>query len=760
MAEGSSRQFGGSDDLLEEIPKKKCRRDQIPEDGEQESLKNCKRMQSELKAILERSSQKLSQFLPLLSQAGAREGILYLRNRLTSLKPDILMDPIYIGLFGSTGAGKSTLLNAIIDKNFFLPVSGSSACTSCVVQINTSRSKQHEAKIHLLTDEEWRDELRGLVALVDPGEDSEDNNERSEVASKISAIYGRGAETRSYEELCRMRPIVSIPPSRCIIFREATAEELSDKMCPYIRSPTIARGETEEDGEMEEEDRKTRIWPLIKNVEVTLPYSQVIPEGVVFVDIPGTGDFNSKRDEMWKENINKCSVIWVVNSFQRILGEKIHEMLLREGMKAFQSGMCRDISLVATKSDDLNLDEYRWEKKKKNINKHDAILERNEAVKQEKSRMIKKKLKEKLPNDLEVVHKADLVYTVSAREYWNEETLSKEETEIPKLRDYIRKFHVKQKRNVLMDHTMEAITIFSLIESLQANKHAQYQLAKRNHLREIIVQKIADLEKDISKCFLPIEQSLKDGVEEAKKSYKAAIRTILSRSQGYQGYHRTLRAVCLKRGVYASRTFYRIDINSSLAQPIYEKIDMNFGNVFRIQMGTCSTLKTCLDAFKGAVQQKLQEAQIKLMADSEHKLAFLKQETDFIVSEAEKLILQRKANIYQSLVVSIQNDLLLCYEETAAVRGQQAYQKMQTILSNGIMKAVESGMFERAENSMREHLQGMKDQITRKLEEDFSNMLSLAFCPWDQLDGKLPDLQNEFLNIRIIHKTLQSAKMS
>lgn len=680
-------------------------------------------MQNELKTILEKSSQKLSQFLPVISQPGAREGILYLRNRLISLKPDILMDPIYIGLFGSTGAGKSTLLNAIIDKNFFLPVSGSSACTSCVVQINTSRSKQHEAKIHLLTDEEWKDELKGLVALVDPSEDSEDNSERSEAALKISAIYGKGAENKSYEELCRMKPIISIPPSRCTIFRETTAEELSDKMCPYIRSPTIAAGE------MTEEDRKMQIWPLIKNVEVTLPYSQVIPEGVVFVDIPGTGDFNSKRDEMWKENINKCSVIWVVNSFQRILGEKIHEMLLREGMKAFQSGMCRDISLVATKSDDLNLEEYRWEKKKKNINKHDAILERNEAVKQEKSRMIKKKLEEKLPNDLEVVHKADLVYTVSAREYWQKEILSKEETEIPKLREYVRKFYIKQKRNVLMDHTMEAITIFSLIWSLRANKHAQYQLAKRNHLREIIVQKIADLEKDIKECFLPIEQPLKEGVEEAKKSYKAAIRSILSRNHGYQGYHQTLRAVCLKKGVYASRTFYRIDINSSLAQPIYEKIDMNFGKVFRIQMGTCSTLKTCLDAFKEAMQQKLQEAQIKLMADNEHKLAFLKQETDFIVAEAEKLVLQKKAEIYQSLVVSIQNDLLLCYEEAAAVRGQQAYQRMQTILSNGIMRAVESGMFERAENSMREHLQNMKEQITKKLEEDFSNMLSLAFCP-------------------------------
>jgi len=38
-----------------------------------------KRMQNELKTILEKSSQKLSQFLPVISQPGAREGILYLR---------------------------------------------------------------------------------------------------------------------------------------------------------------------------------------------------------------------------------------------------------------------------------------------------------------------------------------------------------------------------------------------------------------------------------------------------------------------------------------------------------------------------------------------------------------------------------------------------------------------------------------------------------------------------------------------------------
>lgn len=34
-------------------------------------------------------------------------------------------------------------------------------------------------------------------------------------------------------------------------------------------------------------------------------------------------------------------------------------MLLKEGMKAFQSGMCRDISLVVTKSDELDPEEYK-----------------------------------------------------------------------------------------------------------------------------------------------------------------------------------------------------------------------------------------------------------------------------------------------------------------------------------------------------------------------------------------------------------------
>nr|XP_009936989.1 PREDICTED: nuclear GTPase SLIP-GC [Opisthocomus hoazin] len=733
---------------------------------EEEALKDYKKMQDDLNHVLDESTRKLSESISEHSLSEKRKGIEYLKNRLTGLKPEVLLDPIYIGLFGSTGAGKSTLLNTIIDKNYFLPVSGNKACTSCVVQVNTSHSKQHEAKIHLLTDEEWKDELKDLVALASPDED-EDSTERKEALLKICTIYGTKAESKTYEELCRMKPIVQIPNSRCITLRETKGEDLSEKMSPYIRIQSIHSGAR---AETSNEDQRTRLWPLVKNVEVTIPSLQVLPAGVVFVDIPGMGDFNSKRDAMWKKNINRCSVIWVISSIERIQGSSTHEMLLKEGTKAFQCGMCRDMSLVVTKSDQMNLNEYQRSRGLLpaeiiqmcnfcSINEHDAILERNETVKQDKKEMMKNNLKKKLPSNSEVLHKADLVYTVSAWEYWNGKVLNKEETEIPKLRKYIQTFYAAQKRNKLKDHATEAFVIFSLIQSLQSNQDAQHQHVKASCLKALVKQKIIDLEKGIKECFQPIEQPLKEGVEQAKQLYKENIQKILFREHGYQGFHRTLKAVCLKNGVYVSRIFLRIDINESLAQPIYEKIDLCFGDVFRIQMGNSSTLKACLDSFKDTMQQQLQQALAEYpTADIECKLKFLQQKkTEFIIREAEKFILQKKGEIYHSLTTSFEKDLLPYYEDAARQGGFQASKRMQTILSDGVKSEVEKGMFEKAQENMRYHFQELKVEIIRKMETDFSDMLSLVFCTWDQRNSKLPGLQNEFLFIRSIQQKLHSA---
>ncbi|XP_030324613.1 nuclear GTPase SLIP-GC isoform X2 [Calypte anna] len=706
-----------------------------------------KEMQNGLNEHLDEAMAKLSEFLFTHGLHGRREGIEYLKDRLESLKPDVCLEPIYIGVFGSTGAGKSTLLNAIIHKQFFLPVSGNESCTSCVVQINKGVSGKHEAKIHLITYEEWKEELKDLVALVEQEED-EDSNERYEAILKISTIYGEGATTKSYEELCRMKPPISISFPEYISLKEKNEEELSKKMCPYIRTPSIHR---EAEAGANEENRAKVLWPLVRNVEVTIPSLQELPEGVILVDIPGTGDFNKKRDTIWKQNINKCSVIWVVSAMERILGDRTHEMVLREGMKAFQCGMCKDISLVVTKADDMDINEYKRETNKNQINKHDAILERNQTVKQKKTAILKKTLGRNLPSDSEVLQKNDLVYTVSAREYWEGNMLSREETEIPKLREYIQDFSRAQRRNKLMDHVKEALGTFSFIQSLKSNQDPQSQEEKEDELKALIQQKINELDNSIQTCFVPIEQHLQEGVDQAKRLCNKNTDKIFKLSRGGQGFHKTIRALCLKHGSFSSRTFGRIDMNMCLAQPIYDKIDMSFGNMFRLQMGTRTTLKSCLDVVKEGIKNELEEA----MGDYPVTLRFLQQEVDFIFRKTEKVILQEKGNIYQSLTISIQNDMLPHYEDAASQRGEGTFARMKDTLSQGVMREKENRMFEKAQESMKSHFQTLKLEIIQKMRKDFSDLLDLAFCPRVQLQGTLPDFSSQFFSIRTIHQNLQ-----
>ncbi|XP_067419413.1 nuclear GTPase SLIP-GC-like, partial [Emydura macquarii macquarii] len=710
-------------------------------------------MESRIRKVVNIMYEKLITSLP---QENMSDEIKYLRDRLLPLKNKFSLDPIYIGLFGSTGAGKSSLLNAIIEHQFFLPVSDREACTSCMVQVS-NRGKNYEAKIHLLSLEEWKEELKNLVELVKKPEEEEEEEAEEEGAvgeavQKLRALYGKDAEARSYEDLLRANLLVNIPASKCILLKAVQAEELSEKLDPYIRCHSDQDVE-----EPAQDDVRTKmgLWPLIKYVEVTIPKSDVIPEGVVFMDIPGTGDYNSKRDEMWKESINKCSVIWVVSNIERVVWDKVHEVLLTESIKG---GMCSDIALVVTKSDNLHLKEYLRERKQNNKpieTKHDAILERNTTVKENKSSGMKTKLERTLPSDSEVLHKPDLVYTVSAKEYWQENHLTKEETEIPKLREYIRNIYLKEKKKLLMDYVTEALGIVLLAENFNSTQDMvnHYQ---QNDLETFVQEKIQALEKEIEKCFAQLEQPLNEGVKQAKLSHQKAFFQLLTRDTGYQGFHRILTAVCQNNGVYASPTFARIDLNSALAQPIYDKIDPMFANIFRIQKASRASLKSCLDMFKVLVQQKIRDLWKKsTVVNDSCKLRFFIAETNFILSTLEREILKKKLSIYQSLPLSIQSDLQPYYEEAAKIQGRQSCQKMQNILSENIERETNRGMFERAKEKMKMQLQELKNKITTKLRMDIFIILKLALSHWEEPTEKLPDFQDEYREIEEIHETLQ-----
>ncbi|CAH6827677.1 Nuggc [Phodopus roborovskii] len=762
MREDSEAEQGTFDcDLFKEPVKKRRRshRDQqfqaFPS-AEQSALKEYEKLESRTRRVLSNTYQKMIQSVFL--DDSIPSGLKYLINRLLALIEKPPLEPIYVGFLGSTGAGKSSLINALIQQAMFLPVSGESICTSCIVQVSSGCCEQYEAKIHLLSDQEWKAELKDLTTLlhraagprgeVDPWTT---DDAAEEAAQKLQMLYGHGAERKPYEDLLRTKLRGRIPTSRTITLKAEEAGELSVKLDPYIRTQR-----RHWDGESDE----TQIWPLIKFVEVILPKSALIPEGVVLVDIPGTGDFNSKRDEMWKKTIDKCSVIWVISDVERVSGGKAHEDLLNESIKACQRGFCKDIALVVTKTDKLHLWEYLREKKMRNQaiqSQREAVLQRNEIIKLQRNKILKEKLKRKLPADSKLLEASeDLVYTVSAHEYWQQAFLTAEESEIPKLREYIRKRILDKKRRLVTKYVTEAFGLLLLTDTFNSEESLLTEHLNMGGLRRFVEEKMELLEKNIEQCFALMEQPLQAGVQVARASYRRILSTCLVRSRGNQGFHQTLKAVCLKNGVYASRTLARIDLNGALSQPIYDQIDPVFGGIFRDGKPTGSTLMLHIDAFKHSLEERMAEIGIRNGWKYDgYKRGFLIQEISAILGGLEGHILRRKRKIYESVTISIQNDLKPCYEEAAQITGKKACERMKDIIRRGVERQVAEGMFERAQERMWHQFRQLKHGITEKVKGSITTMLTLASPQGDGLYKELADVRSEQKEMEKLHRSLR-----
>ncbi|KAJ7341380.1 hypothetical protein JRQ81_005411 [Phrynocephalus forsythii] len=696
--------------------------------------------------ILKKTYDKL---FDVLSRGNMPEGICYLKERLDTLNKETSLEPIHIGFLGRTGAGKTSLLNAIIGKKLFLPVSGNQTCTSCIVQVKGSQSDQYEATIHLLSEGEWRDELKKLVAVLQRNGDDEEEDSTDECVSdatkKLQALYGVGAEKESYEALLRARLKVTIPPRRTISFRKNEAKEFSQALKPYIRvedNPTIP------------------IWPLIKYVELALPGSEMVPEGITFIDIPGTGDSNRNRDEMWKQNIDKCSVIWIISDIERCKGERVQQILLNEAINAYLAGNCTDIAMVVTKSDKLDLDEYKSENPQTEVNnEHDAILERNRSVKKNKGQSIREKLKRRLPPDSEVISKDKLVYTASATEFWNAKYLNQEETEIPELRNYIRKLFMREKKRLVTEYVNEISSILLLAENIGSSEQHLEQHFRESGIKGFVNRQINTLREKIERCFTEIEQPLCDGVVAARRSRANRVSQLLTRENGYKGFHKTLRAVCMNNGVYASKTFARIDFNEDLARSIYEKIGSSFGSIFRTQRATRSTLWLQLEEFKTKVQEEIDGiARACRIPNDNGKISTFIHEIDVILLKLKKDILQEKTVIYWTLSLSIQSDLRKHYEVASRISGPKSCDRMKTILREGIEQEVNNNMFEKAISKMKDCFKELKEKILGNLKKETSVVLKLLLLQQEQLAVPLPDIEEECRKIQQLRLTLQQDK--
>ncbi|ROL44239.1 Tripartite motif-containing protein 35 [Anabarilius grahami] len=198
-----------------------------------------------------------------------------------------------MGIFGKSGDGKSSLLNAVLEKMDFLPSGSYGACTAIITQVEANLTdSNYIAEIELFSKEEWEKELKDLFkVLSDENEDMDDDLIETAV-EKITALYGADAEKKTLEELKKddkFAEIETILSTTKKTISNTDVSNFTNDVASYTQHSESSPGGW--------------YWPLVKSVTIKIPDRHELLEHVVLVDIPGTGDCNKIRDDLWKSKI-------------------------------------------------------------------------------------------------------------------------------------------------------------------------------------------------------------------------------------------------------------------------------------------------------------------------------------------------------------------------------------------------------------------------------------------------------------------------
>uniref|UniRef100_A0A3B1JN48 Uncharacterized protein n=2 Tax=Astyanax mexicanus TaxID=7994 RepID=A0A3B1JN48_ASTMX len=452
---------------------------------------------------------------------------------------------------------------------------------------------------------------------------------------------------------------------------------------------------------------RENVTAVVKCGDTKFPNCKDFLEHIVLVDLPGTGDCNKSRDQMWKSKVRDCSTVWIVSEINRAGSESDAWKLLARSIKDLaQRGECRSISFICTKTDDIDTQDYMRSRKLTQdylqiTPEEICIMHRNEEAK----KMVKKSFNQRrtLFKHFNCDDEFLSVYTVSSREFTKENSVLKpEQTEIPKLRDHLKKYNDSHTNKTERLYISGAVGILSLIQGSKESNAAMMDEKSKLY---------GNLEKELQKAFDPLvkycqeissslEELLSKGAKEAEeKCYAIAIEIIEPGIDGRR-FSRTLAGLCKNDGCYTTKEKEMIDLNRSLAEPMEQQIDQTFTDIFTVQE-TDNSLLAKIDKFTFIPEDLLSKNKKSPVLG--HMLKFLQTQETNLKTELKEKIIKEKKEIYEIPYQCIKTTLQQGYQSAAKYRGTGAMRRKQDVLLK-LIETSKSTMFQEARREMLEAL--------------------------------------------------------
>ncbi|XP_039681450.1 nuclear GTPase SLIP-GC-like isoform X2 [Perca fluviatilis] len=628
-----------------------------------------------------------------------------------------------VGVFGKTGSGKSFLINAVIGEMNLLPTGSVCACTSVMIEVKANtQNKTYQADIEFITKEEWKDELFQFLGDK-AGQEDEDYPEFKE---KLSALYGEEKENKTSEMLMEKKYFKEIPEfleNKKKILTCESAEKLSTTLVGFTK--VTRRNSKDEEG-------KRWYWPLVKCVTIKVPNNDLLRH-VTLVDLPGNGDRNKSRDNMWKQVVGSCSTVWIVTDIDRAAAEKEAWQILESASSLMgNGGECQHILFICSKSDG-------------SLNNREAILDRNMLAKTE----VSKRFSEEKTIKKQFSDECLKVLTVTSTEFLVKNHLNLDETEIPKLKEFLKKLNDCHSETV--NYVSGARGILSLIQGASRRDGADKNTDVCTDLDKKMKDELDKVRKPMEEAYKAFEKCLSEGVERSKSSCESDLMSVIdSRKVTGGAFHQTLKSVVNKGGTHKPKKGKPINLNGTLASCLTDSIDEEFKKTFPNER-KCGPFDDVINKFSLDTEKLIGKYK-----DVELQLIFLKTEEDKIKTELNKIIRERKKTIYNSLTETIGINMQEGYDQAATFKGKDTLENMRDTLEMHV-RAAKNIMFKEAKKELLKQLRDFMKEILEKLKKTMQKSIELSL----KTDGdSIPDVAQQLKEVNDYYNDLKAQQQS